>query len=261
MEGGNRPTPPSEPGGYRDLASIPLSEVQEAYGFLENQLLPSPLPAWIGTNMFCVFDLRQKADEYRPPAIFGRVRTCHPSDGYLHNIQVLELLFPHRDRTPDILLLRNEDIDPSRPVRSYGLRVRFLASPEELEDFKPHERQFLEQGLIPEFSTEFIDLLHLREPDRGTYPWFYVVGSRWFASIPESVKPEIRESLKKLVGWNTQVFNYHPRSLDPAIRTLNWELEFSYNFTEHFLIAPETPMDAIRILASRASQMFQKPTT
>jgi hypothetical protein len=172
---------------------------------------------------------------------------------------VIELLFPRRDGAPDSVLLRTEDINASRPVQSYGLRVRFLASPEELEEFRPAEHLFLEQGLIPEFSADYIDLLHLREQDRDAHPWFYVVGSRWFASIPESVKPEVRESLKDLVTWDKQVFNYHPRSLEPEIRNLNWELKFSYNFTEHFLTSPETPADTIKILFASFEKMLQQP--
>lgn len=252
------PSGPPETRGYRDLASITLGEVQEAYNFFQDQLLPSPFPTWIGANLFCVFDLEQRPDAYRPPAIFGRVKACHPSDGYLHNIQVMELHFPRAQAAPDLILLHRGDIDANQPVQSYGLRVRFLASPEELEDFKPSERLFLEQGLIPEFSADYMDLLHLREQDRDAYPWFYVVGSRWFASIPESVKPEIRATLKDLVAWNKQVFNYHPRSLEPDIRTLNWELEFSYDFTEHFLISPETPADTVKILVAKVNRMFEQ---
>jgi hypothetical protein len=250
---------PSGTRGYRDLASITLGEVQAAFDLFENQLLPSPYPAWVATNMFCLFEISQRRDEYRPAAIFGRVQTSYPNDGYIDNIQVIELLFPHRDGTPYIVLLRNEDVDASRPVQSYGLRVRFLASSEELEEFRPSERLILEQGLIPEFSADFIDLLHLREQDRNSHPWFYVVGSRWFASIPESVKPEVRDSLKNLVTWNKQVFNYHPRSLEPEIRNLNWELEFNYNFTEHFLTSPETPADTVKILAASFEKMLQQP--
>jgi len=253
------PQRPPETPGYRDLASITLGEVQAAYDFFENQLLPSPFPAWVATNMFSLFELIQIQDQYRPAAIFGRVRTSYPTDGYIDNIRVIELLFPRRDGAPDTVLLHNEDIDASRPVQSYGLRVRFLASPEELDDFKPSERLFLEQGLIPEFSADYIDLLHLREQDRDAYPWFYVVGSRWFASIPESVKPEISESLKSLVSWNKQIFNYHPRRLEPEIRTLNWELEFSYNFTDHFLASPETPADTVKILAASFEKLLQLP--
>lgn len=255
---GTLPRPP-ETRGYRDLSSITLGEVQVVYNFFENQLLPSPFPAWVATNMFSLFEIIPRQDEYRPAAIFGRVRTSYPSDGYIDNIRVIELLFPRKDEAPDIVLLHNEDIEPSKPVQSYGLRVRILASPEELEEFKPSEYLFLEQGLIPEFSADYIDLLHLREHDRNTYPWFYVIGSRWFASIPESVKPEIRDSLKSLVTWNKQVFNYHPRSLEPEIRTLNWELEFSYNFTYHFLTSPETPVDTVNILAASFEKLLQLP--
>jgi len=221
------PSRPSDTHAYRDLASITLGEVKDAYHFFEAQLIPSPFPEWIGTNTFCMFDLKQRRDEYRPAAIFGRVRTCHPSDGYVNNVQVMELLFPRKEGGPDIVLLRNEDIDASKPVQSYGLRVRLLASPDEVADFSSAEDLFLEQGLIPEYSTDYIDLLSLREQDRDAYPWFYVIGSRWFASIPESVKPEIRESLKSLVRWNKHV----------------------YNFTEHFLTTPEKPADAVKIIA------------
>lgn len=257
------PGPGGPPGrlpkrSYRDLTSITLGEVQAAYKLFESQLISSPYPGWVGSNLFCVFDLKQSQEEYRPAAIFGRVRTCHPSDGYIHNIQMLELLFPRKEGAPDVVLVHREDIDTEKPVQSYGLRVRLLAAPDEVDDFSAAENLFFEHGLILEHSTDYIDLLHLREQDQDLYPWFYIIGSRWFASIPESVKPEIRESLKNLVRWHKHVFNYHPRSLEPEIRTLNWELEFSYNFTEHFLTTPEKPADAVKIITSTFESMFEQ---
>jgi len=259
--GGQQGSPPQPPGphGYRELASITLGEVQAVLDLFENQLVPSPYPAWITANMFSIFGIQPIEGQYRPAALFGRVRTAYPGDGYIDNIQVIELLLPRPQAAPDVVLLHGAEIDARRPVQSYGMRVRFLTSPEELEEFKPAERLFLEQGLIPEFSADFLDLLHLREQDRAALPWFYVAGSRWFASIPESVKPEVRESLKKLLAWKKNLFNYHPRNLQPEIRTLNWELELSYAFTEHFLIAPETPVDAVRILASSFEKLLQQP--
>jgi len=249
-----------DPRGYRDLASLTLGEVQDAYNFFESQLLPSPYESWVATSYFCMLELVRRRDG-RPPVVFGRVKTCYPSDGYIHNIQDMELYFPNKDRKPDTVLLRAEDVllDPAKPVQSYGVRVKFFASPEDIADFNQYENLFFEKGFIPEFTPGYIDLLDMNEHDHAAYPWLYVIGSRWLASIPISFQPEIREKLRSLMQWNKLIFNYHPERLPREIRSLNRELGYKPGFTDIFLIEPEDPQQTVKIIQSTFEKLFQQP--
>jgi len=247
--------------GYRDLASITLGEVHDAHQYYANQLLPSPYPAWIAVNYFCMIPLARKRIEHRPPAVFGRVKTCYPSDGYMQNIQELEILLPCKDRAPDVVHLQADEIHvtPTKPLQSYCLRVRFLAASEDMADFAEQETLFLQQGFLPEFSTNYIDLLEINEHNHMSLPWLYVISSRWFASIPVSVQPEIREKLTKLIHWNKLIFNYHPEHLPPEVRTLNRELGMKAGYTDHYLIEPENPSQTVQIVARAFDKIFSQP--
>ena len=245
--------------GYRELSSITLGEVSDAQKYFASQLLPSPYPAWMATHHFCMLDLiRQRG---RPPAIFGRVKTCYPSDGYIQNIQEMEIHFPQKDSAPDVVLLHADEIihDPHKPVQSYCLRVKFLAAPEDVADFNGYENLFLEQGFLPEFESGYINLLDISDQNQTMLPWFYVISSRWFASIPESLQPEIRSALQNLIRWNKLIFNYHPKALGTQIRTLNDELGFNYGFTEHYLITPQDAQQTVQIVASTFEKIFSQP--
>jgi hypothetical protein len=261
--GGKRdegPKPSPDTRGYRDLGSLTLGEVNDAYHFFRSQLLPSPYESWVATNHFCMLELVRRRDG-RPPVVFGRVKTCYPSDGYIHNVQDMELYFPNKNKEPDTVLLRAEDIllDPAKPIQSYCVRVKFFASPEDIADFDQYENLFLDKGFTPEFTPGYIDLLDMTEHDHATYPWLYVIGSRWLASIPESVQPEIREKLKSLIQWNRLIFNYHPERLPTEIRSLNRELGYKAGFTDIFLIEPETPQQTVKIVQSTFEKIFQQP--
>ena len=244
---------------YRELSSIMLGEVSDAYKFFADQLLPSPYPAWLATSHFCMMDLRSRRDH--PPAMFGRVKTCYPSDGYIQNIQQMEIYFPQKDRAPDVVLLHPADViyDPHKPVQTYCMRLKILASEEDMEDFNGHENLFLEQGFLAEFDQGYIDLLESHEQNHTELPWFYVIGSRWFASIPDSVQVEVREQLRKLIHWNKQIFNYHPERLSYEIRSLNRELGYKHGFTEFSFIEPENPSQTAQIVASTFEKMFHQP--
>ena len=245
--------------GYRELSTIMLGEVSEVQKHFASHLLPSPYPAWMATNHFCLLHLARQRG--RPPAIFGRVKTCYPSDGYIQNIQEMEIHFPQKDSAPDIILLHTDEIshDPQKLVQSYCVRVKILAAPEDMADFDGDENLFLEQGLLPEFESGYIDLLELTEQNHSALPWFYVISSRWFASIPESLQPEVRSALQNLMHWDKLIFNYHPRLLLPEIRTLNDELGLNYGFTEHFLITPHDPQQTAQIVASTFEKIFSQP--
>jgi len=247
--------------GYRDLASITLGEVNDAYKYYADQLLPSPYPAWLATNYFCMIPLARKRTA-RPPVVFGRVKTCYPSDGYAQNVQEMELYLPGKDRTPDVVHLRADDIHitPNKPLQSYCVHVRFLVTPEDMADFAEQDALFLAQGFLPEFSTSYIELLEINEHNHVTLPWLYVISSRWFASVPLSVQPEIREKLTKLMHWNKLIFNYHPElQLPREIHSLNRELGMKAGYTEHFLVEPENPQQTIQIVAKTFDKIFNQP--
>jgi len=246
--------------GYRELSSITLSEVNEAYNYYTNQLALSPAPAWIAPNYFCMMHLMPKGED-RPPAIFGRIRTTYPSDGYIQNIQELELHLPGKDHTPDLVHLRSNDIlnTPNKPLQSFCVRVKFLLHPEDQAEFNGRENLFLQQGYLPEFNSNYIDLLDVNEHNQASLPWLYVIGSRWVASIPVSMQPEILEKLTKLVHWNKLIFNYHPEYLPREIRTLNRELGFKPGYTEIFLIEPENPEQTIQIVSKTFDKLFDQP--
>ena len=245
--------------GYRELSTITLGEVSDAQKYFASQLLPSLYPAWMATNHFCMLHLVRRRG--CPPAIFGRVKTCYPSDGYIQNIQEMEIHFPQKASAPDVVLLHADEIshDPHKLVQSYCLRAKFLATPEDADDFHGDENLFLEQGFLPEFETGYIDLLEISEQNQAMLPWFYVISSRWFASIPESIQPEIRSALQYLMRWDKLIFNYHPKVLSSEIRTLNDELGFNYGFTEHYLITPQDAQQTVQIVASTFEKIFSQP--
>jgi len=258
--GKNDDSPKKNKRGYRDLSSITLGEVNDAHQLFSNQLLPSPYPAWVAANYFCMVNLVRKRDE-RPPAIFGRVKTCYPSDGYIQNIQEMELFFPRKDGAPEVILLQAEDIlhTQNKPVQSYCVRVKLLVSPEDKVDFDGYDHLFFEKGFVPEFNTGYIDLLEVDEHNHGSHAGLCVIGSRWFASLPASIQPEIREKLTKLIHWNKLIFNYHPDRLPIEIKTLNRELGYKAGFTDIFILEPETPQQTAGIIASAFEKIFHEP--
>ena len=258
--GAERPPKKKDTRGYRDLASVTLGEVNEAYTHFYDQLVTSSAPGWLAPNYFCMVHL---APGYkpRPPAVFGRVKTCYPSDGYIQNIQELEIALPRKKGAPDLIHLLGRDVfqTPEKPAQSYCVRVRVLASQEDMADFAGQEGLFHRQGFAPEFLGNYIDLLEVNEQDHASLPWLYVIGSRWFASVPVSMQAEVREKLTKLIHGKRLVFNYHPGHLPREVRTLNRELGFKVGFTKKFLIEPETPAQAAEIVSRRFEQLFEKP--
>ena len=252
--------PKKEQRGYRDLTSITLSEVQDAHRYYASQLAPSPAPAWIAPNYFCLIHLIPRRDE-RPPAIFGRVQTSYPGDGYVQNVQEVELRLPGREHPPDLVRLRANELlnTAERPLQSFCVRLKFILDPEERAEFGGHEGLFVQQGYLPEFSDNYIDLLDIHEQNQAASPWLYVVSSRWFASVPVSLQPEVREKLTKLVHWNKLIFNYHPEHLPREVRTLNRELGFKPGFTDIFLIEPENPVQTLEIVSRTFDKLFEQP--
>jgi hypothetical protein len=244
-----------DPRGYRPLASLTLGEVEEAYLYFKSQLVPSPLEGWVAKNYFCQLPLRRGIDE-RPPVLFGRVNSIYPSDGHLHNVEEIEMHFPHSDAPPDLLHIREQDLDRNRPAQSYCVGVKFYLSQGEIDDFSQSENIFLEKGFAPLYEKGYLDLLDVREENHAALPWLHVVGSEWFASIPDSIQAEIREQLRNLVRWGSVVFNYHPRRHALHYLSLNEELDFNYGFSEHYLLTPQNTDQVLKKLDESFSEIF-----
>ncbi len=239
--------------GYRDLSTIRLGEVNDAFQFFANQLAPSPYPSWIAPNYFCMIHLVEKHDH--PPVVFGRVKTCYPSDGQIQNIREMELLFPRKDGEPDTILLHASDI---RYVESYLVRVKCFATDEEAAEFAGSEGMFAQYGFLPEFERGYLELLEIEDHAPIIYPWIHLIGSRWFASIPDSVRDEIVRKLRPLVDENPLAFNYHPEYLDGTARTLNRALGYKAKVTDHFIVEPETPQQSASLIAEAFNRIFNQ---
>ena len=251
-QGRKQDNKPKQPGSdkYRDLADVTLGEVEEVYRHFEAQLVAAPAEAWIAKNYFCQLPLRRKG-EGRPPVIFGRVRTVYPSEGYVNNIEELEMYFPRRNAAPNLLHIRLDDISPRKPTYSYCVGVKFYVSEEEMADFSQAENIFIEKGFAPLYDTSYIDLLDISEQNHLALHWLHVIGSGWFASIPESVQPEIRYQLQNMLHWNRLILNYHPRRYSLRYRSLNEELDFNYGFTEHYLVTPQDTAQVLKMVEER----------
>ena len=253
----DRPPPRRDTRGYRALASLTIGEVEEAYRFFVGQLVPSPAEGWIAKNYFCQLPLRRKGDD-RPPVVFGRVKTCYPSDGYVDNVEQMEVYFPRSHGAPDVLHVHQYDIAEHRPTQSYCVGVKFHVSEEEMGDFRGAENIFIEKGFAPLYENGYLDLLELSEQSHAALPWLHVIGSGWFASIPDTVQGELREKLRSLVRWNQTIVNYHPRRYSLQYLSLNEELDFQYGFTEHYLVAPQDTGQVLKKVEESFSEIFMQ---
>ena len=243
--------------GYRDLASITLGEVGEAYEHFKTQLVPSPVEGWIGKNYFCQLPLRRRGSE-RPPLIFGRVKTIFPADGHLQNLEEMEMYFPRTEAPPDLVHIRADDVSLERPSQSYCVGVKFYVSEAEMADFGPSENIFIERGFAPLYQNGYLDLLDVNEYYAASLPWLHVIGSEWFAGIPDSVQPELRQQLRELVRWGVTVFNYHPRRHALRYLSLNEELDFQYGFSQHYLVAPQNTDQTLRKVEEGFDEIFMR---
>ena len=117
-----------------------------------------------------------------------------------------------------------------------------------MADFRASENIFIEKGFAPLYENGYLDLLDLSAQNQASFPWLYVVGSEWLASIPDSLQPEVREQLRDLVRRGTVLFNYHPKRHILRYLSLNEELDFQYGFSEHFLVAPQNTDQTLRMV-------------
>ena len=257
----NQPQDKKDKQGYRPLSSITIGEVDELYQRFEHQLLLAQ-ENWIRKNYFCQIPLKRKKDGI-PPMVFGRVKTCFPSDGILDNVEELELYFPKTKSAPDVLHIHKDDINRSiqRQVQSYFVRVRVLASAEEKAELAEAESLLSVNGFYPEFESGYLEILEMTGQNQSTYPWLYVVGSRWFDSIPESLHEEIKGKLKEMLGWGKQVFNYHPEWLSNEVNTLNRALGYKNGFSPVVLTEPGNAQELAFIAAKTFERSIIFPTS
>jgi hypothetical protein len=136
--------------------------------------------------------------------------------------------------------------------------VKFYVSEEEMADFSHSENIFIERGFAPLYDTSYIDLLDVNEQNHSSLSWLHVIGSGWFASIPDSVQPEIRQQLQNLARWNQAIFNYHPRRYSLRYRSLNEELDFNFGFTEQYLIAPQDTDQVLKKVEESFAGIFMQ---
>jgi hypothetical protein len=244
-------------GKYRPLGSITLGEVDDALRHYLPQMVASPVDGWISRNYFCQLPVRQQTED-QSPVMFGRVKTCFPGDGNVHNIDQMELYFPNIGAGPDLLNIRRSDIHGQRPMQSYCVGVKMYLSEAEREDFRRSENIFIEKGFAPLYETGYLDLLDMNEQDFSSLLWLNVIGSEWFASIPDSIQPEIRERLRLLADWNMLLLNYHPKRHALRHLSLNDELDFSYGYTKHFLITPQDTNQVLQKIDRTFGEIFMQ---
>jgi hypothetical protein len=223
---------------YRRLDSIRIGEVQAAIDAFWPQLVASPMPEWIARNYFCQLPLNRNGED-RPSAVFGRVKTCFPSDGNVQNIEEMEMYFPRTDAAPDVLRLRQDDIALHKPVHSFCVGIKMYLSENEQADFSRSENIFIEKGFAPLYNTGYSELLDITEQNQSHLPSLYLFGSEWFATIPDSWQPDVKTQIHNLVRWSKVVLNYHPKRYTLQYRSLNDELDFVYGFSEQYLIMPQ----------------------
>jgi hypothetical protein len=243
--------------GHRPLSTITNDEVDEIARLYEPQLVHSPLNGWIARNNFCRVHLKSQFGK-RPSVVFGRVKSCYPEEGHADNVQEFELLFPNKGAAPDVIQVRADIInfDAAQPVESFCLRTRFFFLVEEMDEFRRQDDLFLKNGFAPEIKTDYTELLEMDNQNQHAHPWLYVIGSRWFASIPESRFYEIKGALKDLIGWEKTIVNYHPDWLPIEVNTLNKALGYKYEFTPNLLTEPSTPQEAAYIVAKLFERSF-----
>jgi len=253
----DNPPPKTSTSKYRSLDSITIGEVEQVIVHFKPQLVPSPAEGWITKNYFCQVPLKRKGEE-RPSVVFGRVKTCFPSDGNVQNIEEMEMNFPQTGAAPDVLHLLPDDIALHKPVYSFCIGVKMYLSEQEQTDFSRSENIFIEKGFAPLYNTGYGDLLDVNEQNHLSLPSLYIFGSEWFATIRDSMQPEIREQLRSLIRWNKNLLNYHPRRYSLQYRSLNEELDFNYGFTEHALMMPQDTNQALIKIEETFAGLFMR---
>ena len=245
--------------GYHSLSDIQIGDVNQAYRNFHPIIAPSLTPGWVAPGYFCAIPLAQ-TNEHRPSAVFGRVKSCYPADGYVQNIHEMELLFPKPGSEPLELNIRHRDIafESAVPAQSYCARLKIFLSPPEQADFARFEDICLQYGYMPEFISRYVDLVDVNEFNHNDFPDVVVVSSRWFENAREASDGQVYEKLHQLIKWNKTVVNYHPLTSENDARALNRELGFKHGFTDLALIEPETPAQTLEFVSRTFDRIFMQ---
>lgn len=257
-QSGKNDQPPQTPvtSKYRSLDTLTIGEVEQVIEHFRNQLVESPTPEWVAKNYFCQLPLKRRGE--RPSVVFGRVKTCFPSDGNLQNIEEMEMHFPRPNSAPDVLHLYPDDLALHKPAYSFCVGVKLYLSEAEQADFSRSENIFIEKGFAPLYTTGYGELLDFNEQNHASAHWLHVFGSEWFATIPDSMQPEVRERLQHMLGWNKTILNYHPRRYALQYRSLNDELDYQYGFTQQYLLMPQDTGQVLKKVEELFSELLMR---
>ena len=110
-------------------------------------------------------------------------------------------------------------------------------------------------GFYPEIESGYLDILEITEQNQSVYPWLYVIGSRWFESIPNSLRDEVKGKVKEMIGWGKQIFNYHPEWLTNETNSINRTLRYKYGFTKIVLTEPGNAQEIAFIVNKTFNQL------
>mgnify|MGYP006954431110 CR=1 FL=1 len=182
-------------------------------------------------------------------------------DGSPGNIEDIELLFPHKEGAPDLIRIQKGDISRFSQMRtqSYYIRVAFKGVEADAAEFKKSDPLFTTNGfLLDSADASYYDLLEINHQNQNTYPILYVISSRWFDSIPDSLHMDIRAQLERMLNWGKLIFNYHPDRLSKEVNTLNQILGYKYEFTPIALTEPANPQETAFIVEKKFREAFMK---
>ena len=139
--------------------------------------------------------------------------------------------------------------------------MQFKASEEDAADFAEAASMFSSNGFYPEFDSGYYNLLEMDELNQSRHPWLYIIGSRWFDIIPDSIHTEIKVKFKEMLHWGKHIFNYHPEWLSNEVNTLNRVLGFKYGFTKQVLIEPGNIEETGIIIARTFDRIMSIPVS
>ena len=245
--------------GARRLETITPGEIKRAVDLYKNQLVSISNATNIAINHFTMLDLEQR--DNMPAVIFGRATVCLPSDGHIQNIREMELAFPQPGKKPESVILHPRDFPPHGNIQSYSFGIKSYLADDEYDELVRFEHLFLDAGFTIQPSNDLEELIHAHELVEVPLPWFHLIGSRWFADIPDSLKDTIRSGLWKLSARETLILNYHPAHVLHTVKKLNDELEYQYRLTRFYLPNPQSPQQVLHIIRTIFDKVFHDPAS
>ncbi len=245
--------------GCRKLWMIAPGEVQDAFTLYEKQLILTDDGAVIKKNSFYTLPMLKYSGA--PSFLFGRVTVSMPTDGYLQDVQEVELAFPQAGGKPERVVVEPHNVDTQNQIQSYRIRMKFYGTEDDRADFSRHERKFAEVGFAFDFSDNFTELLELDPLERESLPWFHVIGSRWFSAVPHSWQEDVRKKLNWLCAQETLILNYHPSHAPADVNNLNDELDYTYRLSDFYLSDLKKPEQIIYMVKTIFNKIFMDPAS